>query len=269
MSNSSVSIHSEFVTVKSEPLATVVFQPENVVSDVVLVHGFTGSKEDFSELGALLADRGHRVLTFDNRGQYESSRTQRRDGYSMQSIAWDVIELVKVLEFKNPHLMGHSFGGLISQQAVVLAPHLWSSVTLFCSGPGGRAGWFDDPHFSGLTNANKVEKWNQYLDAASLGQAKYALRKRRWSASDAASTLEYREHLRNFVPLISEIAGIGMDSHVVFGENDDIWPLDDQRAMSKELNARLSVLPECGHCSNEKNPTLTANVLSEFWESLK
>lgn len=269
MYESQVFSKSAFITVQGEPLATVVYQSEIVESDVVLVHGFTGSKEDFSEIGILLAQQGHRVLTFDNRGQNKSSHTKRSDGYSMNSIARDVIELVKVLEFQKPHLMGHSLGGLISQQVVVLSPNLWSSITLLCSGPGGKAGWFDEPHFAGLTNANKDEKWNLHLDAESLGQSKYLLRKQRWSASDAVSTLQHREHLRKFVPLIGEISGIGLPSHVVFGDKDDVWPLEEQRAMAKELNARLSVLPGCGHCPNEENPTLSARVLSEFWKTVK
>lgn len=264
-----ISIHSEVISVQSEPLATVVCQPEKVESDVVLVHGFTGSKEDFAEISLLLAQQGHRVLTFDNRGQHESGYTQRSDGYSMNSLARDVIELVDILGFNNPHLMGHSFGGLVCQQATVLATDLWSSLTLFCSGPGGKKSWFGDPHFESLTNENKIEKWEKYLDQGSLDRDKYPLLKKRWITSDAVATVEYREHLRNFKSLISEIGRLGISSHVVFGENDDVWPLDEQRAMAQELAAKVSVLPDCGHCPNEENPALTADVLSQFWKTVK
>lgn len=78
-----------------------------------------------------------------------------------------------------------------------------------------------------------------------LGGKRYKLLKERWIASDAVATIEYREHLRNFNSLISDIAALGIPSHVVFGENDDVWPLDEQRAMAKELAARISVLPDC------------------------
>lgn len=112
---SGVSSQHSMVSIQGEPLATVVYEPEVFTSDVVLVHGFTGSKEDFIDMSILLAQKGHRVLTFDNRGQHESGHTQRVDGYSMRSLGQDVIELVNVFGLNKPHLMGHSFGGLISQ----------------------------------------------------------------------------------------------------------------------------------------------------------
>lgn len=266
---SGVSSQHTVVSIQGEPLATVVYQSEVVISDVVLVHGFTGSKEDFTDISVLLAQKGHRVLTFDNRGQHESGHTRRSDGYSMHSLGRDVIELVNALGFRKPHLMGHSFGGLISQQAAVLAPNLFCSLTLFCSGPGGKPSWFDFPQFAGLTNENKSEKWESNSSIEDQSNPKYSLRKKRWLASDAVSTLEYREHLRNFVSLVNEIKEQAIPAHVVFGENDDVWPLDEQREMARQLGADLSVLSGCGHCPNEENPTLTADTLSQFWRSVQ
>ncbi|NDD60484.1 MAG: alpha/beta hydrolase, partial [Actinobacteria bacterium] len=53
---------------------------------------------------------------------------------------------------------------------------------------------------------------------------------------------------------------------VIYGENDDAWPLEDQNQMARDLNATLTVLPQCGHCPNEDNPPLTAKALAHFWE---
>lgn len=266
---SRVSSQHSMVSIQGEPLATVVYQPEVFISDVVLVHGFTGSKEDFIDMSLLLAQKGHRVLTFDNRGQHESGQTQRVDGYSMRSLGQDVIELVNAFGLSKPHLMGHSFGGLISQQATVLAPELFSSLTLFCSGPGGKPSWFDFPQFAGLTNMNKTEKWESNSSIEELSSPKYPLRKKRWLASDAVSTLAYREHLRNFTSLVDEIKDLGIPSHVIYGENDDVWPLNEQQEMAHELGAQLTVLPGCGHCPNEEKPSLTADTLSQFWKSIQ
>ena len=75
--------------------------------------------------------------------------------------------------------------------------------------------------------------------------------------------------MRSFASLISEINGLGISSHVVYGENDDVWPLDEQREMARELGAELTVLAGCGHCPNEENPILTADALSQFWKSVQ
>ena len=262
----SVTTHREDVLVQGEPLAAFIYQPHEPQSDVVLVHGFTGSKEDFSYIGPLIAERGFRVLTFDNRGQHESGHSNRPDGYSLPSLGRDVIGISKYFGMRKPHLLGHSFGGLIAQQAVSQAPDEWSSLTLMCSGPGGRSSWLQDPQFVNLTNETKASIWEEILAPSRREHPRFDLLKRRWMASDADSTMTYRDHLRNEISLIPEVANHRLPAHVIYGENDDAWPLEEQNQMARDLNALLSVLPECGHCPNEDNPKITAEALIGFWK---
>ena len=263
-----MTITKAFVNIQGEPLATVMYQPDKWKSDVVLVHGFTGSKEDFTDVAGHLVLKGYRVLTFDNRGQHESGYSKRRDGYSMESLGRDVIELSRHFNLKKPHLLGHSFGGLIAQQAVAQQAENWSSLTLFCSGPGGRSTWLQEPQFANLSNETKVEVWEKILAPDRLSSPRFELLKKRWIASDAQSTLIYRGHLINQPSLISQIANTKIPAHVVYGENDDAWPLDEQNQMASDLQATLTVLPGCGHCPNEDNPTLTAEALARFWSKI-
>jgi pimeloyl-ACP methyl ester carboxylesterase len=122
------------------------------------------SQLESAEVALLIASAGFRVLTFDNRGQNESSHSKRSDGYSMSSLGRDVIEISQQFGLQEPHLLGHSFGGLITQQAVKLSPNNWSSLTLMCSGPGGRCEWLKDPQFENLTNKSKGEIWENSRD---------------------------------------------------------------------------------------------------------
>ena len=264
MSNS-ISVQKEFVEVRGGKLATIIKTPLKPIADVVLVHGFTGSKEDFTDLSQLLAELDFRVLTFDNRGQHESSHSANPDDYSMTSLARDVIELSKNLGFRNPHLFGHSLGGLISQEVAFLEPNMWSSLTLFCSGPEGKNDWFDEPQFKNLTNETKSDIWREIIAPQNLDNPKKDLKEKRWLASDAISTMASHGHLRNFKSKISEIAKSEIPAHVVYGELDDVWPLNEQDKMARELNAKLTVLLGCGHCPNEENPELTAQTLANFW----
>ena len=260
---------TEFVEIQDETLASILFEPIGThKADVVLVHGFTGSKEDFSEVAPLIAKSGFRVLTFDNRGQNESSHSKRADGYSMPSLGKDVIEISRHFRLQKPHLLGHSFGGLIAQQATKLSPESWSSLTLMCSGPSGRANWLDDPQFRNLTNETKGEIWKTFLEQDRIGNSKFELWKRRWLASDATSTMIFRKHLRSQPSIVTEIAELGINSHVIYGENDDAWPLSEQNSMANILKAKLTVLPNCGHCPNEENPELLTRELVTFWNSL-
>ncbi|CAB4831507.1 unannotated protein [freshwater metagenome] len=124
-----------FVEIQGENLAVEIYEPKVRIADVVLVHGYTGSKEDFNLIGPLLADAGYRVLTFDNRGQHESAHSKREDAYQIHSLARDVIDIAQHYRFEKPHLLGHSMGGLVAQRASLDAPNYWSSLTLFCTGP--------------------------------------------------------------------------------------------------------------------------------------
>ena len=57
---------------------------------VLLVPGFTGSKEDFAPLLPLLADAGWSAGTYDQRGQFESPGAAD-DDYSLSGYAADLV----------------------------------------------------------------------------------------------------------------------------------------------------------------------------------
>jgi pimeloyl-ACP methyl ester carboxylesterase len=110
---------------------------------VLLVAGFTGTKEDFAPLLRPLCTAGYRAVALDQRGQYESPGPDDPDAYTVAELAADVIAVGRVLRAENPgplHLLGHSFGGLVARAAVLAEPALFSSLTLLGSGPARLVG---------------------------------------------------------------------------------------------------------------------------------
>ena len=258
-----------FVDIQGEKLAVELYEPKARIADVVLVHGFTGSKEDFNELGPLLAEMGYRVLTFDNRGQHESSHSKREDAYQIQSLARDVIEISQHYGFEKPHLLGHSFGGLVSQRAAVDAPDYWKSLTLFCTGPH----WIPDkPDLDAtihiLETMTMEDSWNKYKEETDKLLPRYELYKKRWKASDPESTKRMAHHLQDTQALTQEIIATKIPVHVVYGENDDAWPMPMQDQMAKDLSAPRTIIKDAGHCPNEDQPEETVKVLTSFWSAL-
>lgn len=258
-----------FVEIQGEKLAVELYEPKARIADVVLVHGFTGSKEDFNELGPLLAEMGYRVLTFDNRGQNDSAHSKREDGYSMPSLARDVIEIAQHYGFEKPHLLGHSFGGLVSQRAAVDAPDYWKSLTLFCTGPH----WIPDkPDLDAtihiLETMTMEDSWNKYKEETDKLLPRYEIYKKRWKASDPESTKTMAHHLQDTQALTQEIIATKIPVHVVYGENDDAWPMPMQDQMAKDLSAPRTIIKDAGHCPNEDQPEDTARVLASFWSAL-
>src|SRR4030095_4604727 len=70
---------------------------EAALGTVLLVAGYTGSKEDFAPLLAPLAEAGHRVVAIDQRGQYESPGPDDPAAYSVAELAADVVAVARVL----------------------------------------------------------------------------------------------------------------------------------------------------------------------------
>ena len=235
---------------------------------MVMIHGYTGSKEDFAELGAFLSMRGYRVVAFDNRGQHESPHSSRDDAYTIASLARDAVALAHHFGLERPHLLGHSFGGLVAQRAVLEAPTLWTSLTMFCSGPGAIP---DKPDLEEtlriLPTLTMEEAWFTYRDRDAQVWKTYELLKRRWLASDRRSVLTHAQHLLSEPSRVAEVAATGIPVHVVYGQFDDAWPLELQDQMAVAMGAPVSVIAGAGHCPNEDAPEYTAQVLADFWDA--
>jgi len=258
-----------FVEIQGENLAVEIYEPKTRIADVVLVHGWTGSKEDFNLIGPLLADAGYRVLTFDNRGQHESAHSKREDAYQIHSLARDVIDIAQHYGFEKPHLLGHSMGGLVAQRATLDAPNYWSSLTLFCTGP----------HFSLkkteletlihlLKTMTMADLWSAYKEEEDKLSPRYELFKKRWHASDPKSLSDTSRLLLDTQSVILELLATKIPAHVIYGENDDAWPLAMQDQMAKDLSAPRTIIKDAGHCPNEDQPEETVKVLTNFWSGL-
>jgi pimeloyl-ACP methyl ester carboxylesterase len=260
---------STFVDVNGEKIAVHLYEPTTHIGDAILIHGFTGSKEDFETVGPHLADKGFRVVALDNRGQYESAHSSNDEDYAVATLARDAIAVAEHFGMKNPHLLGHSFGGLVAQRAAVDAPELWKSLTMLCSGPAAIPTRPDLPGMIEVLNRVSVqEAWDQLLEADRRTNPRYEFQKVRWAASDPRSTAVQARHLLSATSLIPKIAASEMPAHVIYGETDDAWPFDIQDQMAADLKAELTVIKNAGHCPNEDQPAETAEVLAKFWSSI-
>ncbi|MFY9847655.1 MAG: alpha/beta fold hydrolase, partial [Trebonia sp.] len=103
----------------------------------LLVPGYTGSKEDFIPLLGPLAAAGRRVVAIDMRGQYQTPGPDDPAAYRWPALAADIAAVAKATD--TTHLLGHSFGGLVTREAV-LAGYTPGSLTLMSSGPSALPG---------------------------------------------------------------------------------------------------------------------------------
>src|SRR6195952_5077563 len=79
------------------PLAALDTGGDGGTGTVLLVAGYTGSKEDFAPLLAPLADAGLRAVAIDQRGQFESPGPDDPGAYTVDELAADVLAVVGAL----------------------------------------------------------------------------------------------------------------------------------------------------------------------------
>ncbi len=162
---------------RAGPLAALDTGREAVRGTALLVAGYTGSKEDFAPLLRPLCEAGYRAVAIDQRGQYESPGPDDPSAYSVEELGHDVVAVARILreESGEPlHLLGHSFGGLVTRAAVLAEPALFTSFTLLGSGParlGGRRAELLD-HLGPLLDAGGVKLVHETLEQVAMTDPK-------------------------------------------------------------------------------------------------
>ncbi|SFB22178.1 Pimeloyl-ACP methyl ester carboxylesterase [Cellulomonas marina] len=258
------------------PLTALHHAPDGPPAGVVLVvPGYTGTKEDHRLLLPELARLGWDAWTYSQRGQGDSTGPDGEDGYGMDLLADDVAEVARAVLAASGtgatqvHLVGHSFGGLVARAAVVAHPELFATVTLLCSGPHGWEGRKAEEREMLLANPH-VDLWRltnpqrAHLPDDDLPPFDAFLRLRA-ELTHHDQLLAAIDHLADLTDRTEELAATGVPAAVVFGEHDDAWPQEWQRAMAARLGAPVVVVPGTGHCPNEDDAPSTAAVLDAFW----
>jgi pimeloyl-ACP methyl ester carboxylesterase len=245
---------------------------------VLLVAGYTGSKEDFAPLLAPLAQAGVRAVALDQRGQFESPGPDDPSAYGVAELAADLLAVTGRLrqESAGPlHLVGHSFGGLVARAAVLADPAAFTSLTLLGSGPGRLTGHRADllDHLGPLLETGGVAAVHEAMEqlatadprAQAVPAATRAFLTRRFLRNDPAGLRGMADAMLSEPDRVDELAATGVPVLVAHGEADDAWTPAAQAAMARRLGARHEVVPGSVHSPAVENPPRTLEVLLDFW----
>jgi pimeloyl-ACP methyl ester carboxylesterase len=244
---------------------------------VLLVPGFTGSKEDFAALLPLLGAAGWSAAGFDQRGQFESPSAPG-DDLSLAGFAGDARCVAASLfgTSERVHLVGHSFGGLVGATAATSAPQTWASLTLMCSGPGGFTGETRDEllraaHALERDRLDRVYERMVEGDRA-LNQPAQSPEIERWLrtrflANSAASLAAIARHLAEAPDLTTELAALDLPVRVLRGERDGAWPHATQESLADALGTKVVVIKDAAHSPAQEQPKETRDALVRLWMS--
>jgi 2-succinyl-6-hydroxy-2,4-cyclohexadiene-1-carboxylate synthase len=85
---------------------------------LVLVHGFTGARRDFSWRFDALAELG-RCIALDLRGHGDSTHTGDAASYTLDHLASDLLGFLEAAGIESCDLLGHSMGGMAVLRAAL------------------------------------------------------------------------------------------------------------------------------------------------------
>jgi pimeloyl-ACP methyl ester carboxylesterase len=261
----------------------------------LLIHGYTGSKEDFLPVLQPLAAAGRMVVAIDLRGQYQSPHAADRDGYAPDQLAADVLAVADALSASGEiphggvHLVGHSMGGLIAREAVLERACGFLSLTLLGSGPAAIAGQRavvlgqllelldPDDGQSGddldqlRAQINRI--WHEQLapQARADGTDEHiiAFLRERTLRTCPVSLIVLARYLLTCRDRTDELAAAAaaalIPMTVIYGENDDAWLPEVQARMARRLSAERACIPGAAHSPAVEAPDTTASLLTAFW----
>ena len=242
----------------------------------LLVPGWTGSKEDFIAVLAPLARRGWTVVAYDQRGQFESRGPDEESAYTLASLADDLLEVLAPLG--PAHVVGHSFGGLVAREAALTSGgEGFGSLTLLCSGPAALPPSHHDglgALHAALPHVPRDVVWEVKAAADREGgwlppsaEVEDFMR-RRFVANNPYGLRAKTGILLDTVDRTDELAALargGLAVGVVYGPDDDAWPLAQQDAVAAAVGTAPQVIPGAGHSPAAELPEETAGALDTLW----
>ena len=249
---------------------------------IVLVHGVTLSVITWArQLNGLSAD--HRVIAIDQRGHGPSAAGT--DGYGLDRLSEDVIEVLGALDVTGAVLVGHSLGGMVTMTAAInsrdrLADHV-TALALVATSSHPLAGVPVPPSVIDRLSARgerSLARAERRGHPAIRGASRltWSMRVAYGSRPDPTAIELGRTMMTAMSPasLGSLLRGIGsfklkdhlgtidLPTRVVVGTRDVLTPPRHAKAIAEGIpHAELVVLPGTGHmvmleCPEELNTML-------------
>ena len=234
---------------------------------VLMIAGWTGSKEDFTPMLPLLAAAGFDATAYDQRGQFETPGHADAD-YSLDGLGADAAAVADVCSSAPTHLLGHSFGGLVAQRAVLAAPALWRTLSLLGTGPGALGESDERPlglMLQALDHDVPLADIHAFREngAKRLPEiAEFLLQ--RFTSNDRTSLRAMTQHLIDAPDVLGNVIEIGLPMWVGRGAKDNGWPHEVQADMARRAGVDLHVIAKSIHSPAVENPQGLADAWLPF-----
>ena len=210
---------------------------------VLLVHGFTGAKENLAPTATVLAGRGWHAVAPDLRGHGSSDAPATEEDYSFEVMAADLVAVADALGWDRFVLLGHSFGGALAQLVALGSPHRLDGLVLASTFHGPVTAV--DPELvllgsavvrqagmEGLAEAMAARRAaNPRAQGAveQLGSGQADLRDEQLLACSPTMWLALAPRFHTQHDRLDRLATLDVPTHVIVGEHDSVMGGDCRR----------------------------------------
>lgn len=248
---------------------------------LLMVHGFTGAKEDFTPWLDRLGNLGWHAVAPDLRGHGASSKPAAESAYSFELLADDLLRLADALGWDGFVLLGHSMGGMIAQFVARSAVRRLTGLILMDTTHGPLDN-LDPDLIEAAVSVVRGQGIGALADilaeqegplataaqrrllAEQPGYAEFNDRKLRATSPGlyaamapvfplAADRLENLSTLPGTLPVL-----------VIVGEQDQPFRAASERMADVIANCSLAIIPDAGHCPQFENSDAWWKVVSTY-----
>jgi pimeloyl-ACP methyl ester carboxylesterase len=269
------------VRVKTDDGVTLAAVVEGTGPGLLLVHGFGGAKEDFTDHIAVLA-RDYTVVAFDHRGHGESDKPAYVDSYSLERLRADTMQVADAAGLDQFRLLGHSMGGMVVRLLAVREPERVEALVMMDTSPGPIPGF--DPELMEIAAAHALEHGKgplrELLDMAKTlttpayerclverpGYAEFEAKK--WDDLSEVMWAAMVRELAYQTDDLDAMRTLTCPVLVIVGEQDTPFVGVSRKMASLIQNASLVIVPDAGHSPQFENPSVWINALTKFLASV-
>lgn len=235
--------------------------------DALILHGWGANIQAVEPIHSIL-ERGLRVCSVDLPGFGKSQEPP--EAWDVYSYAKFVAELCRLLNIKNPILIGHSFGGRL---CIILAAQRLMAINKIIL--VDSAGILPKRRLDYYIKVYTYKTAKKAIDCVNIFSKGLSDRlKARFGSADYKNASQTMKKI--MVRVVNEdltylLKDIDKSTLLIWGEKDDATPVEDGRLMEKLIpDAGLVVLNGAGHFSYlERLGDFTAIILKYLENDLK
>ncbi|KAA0232748.1 MAG: 2-hydroxymuconate semialdehyde hydrolase [Acidimicrobiales bacterium] len=243
---------------------------------LMLVHGFTGAKEDFADWMGPFAGAGFHVVAPDNRGHGDSDKPADESKYLDKFFVNDILGLADALGWSSFNLLGHSMGGMIAQILAIENPTRVERLVLMDTHHGALDGIEPEMAQMGMAvvraqgigaladllakgDALLTNPAHERLLREREGYAEFNDRKLR--SCSGHMWVSVVEQLLDIPDRLADLARVKVPTLVLVGALDEPFLAASKRMAEVIPGARLDIIDDAGHSPQFEAP-------EQWWRSV-